>query len=285
MATTNLMTEITGRYSKMTKAEKKVADFVLSSPQTALKSTITDLSKLCSVGETTVFRFCRTLELKGYQDFKLSLALSTSASETGNKKDTINIAASGNCKDTAYNVLQAYTAALEQAYNTMNFNAIPKVIDMILSSKTINLFGFGGSGTSASEFRNKFMKIMPNVIFNADTHMQLTQAALLGENDLAIIFCNSGITKDCIEIAKICHSAKAYVVFITKFQKTPAAQYSTVLLLCGANEGPMEGGSIAAKTAQLFLIDILYAEVYKKLGTKALENKRKTSQIITEKMM
>ena len=81
MATINLMTEITSRYSKMTKAEKKVADFVLSSPQEALSATITDLSKLCDVGETSVFRFCRTLSLKGYQDFKLSLALSTSNSD------------------------------------------------------------------------------------------------------------------------------------------------------------------------------------------------------------
>ena len=165
------------------------------------------------------------------------------------------------------------------------YDAIPEVVDYILNSKTINLFGFGGSGTSANEFKNKFMKIMPNVIYNADAHIQLTQAALLGNDDLAIIFCNSGITKDCIEIAKICYSSGATVVFITKFAKTPAAQYSTVVLLCGSNEGPMEGGSIATKTAQLFLIDLLYAEVYKTLGKKALDNKQKTAQIITEKMM
>ena len=285
MATTNLMTEITSRYSKMTKAEKKVADFVLSSPQTALSSTITDLSKLCDVGETSVFRFCRTLSLKGYQDFKLSLALSTSTPESLSKKELIDVADTDKCKDTAARVLQAYNVALDQAFETLNFNAIPKVVDLMLSARSINLFGFGGSGTSASEARNKFMKILPNVIYNSDAHMQLTQAALLGEGDLAVIFCNSGITKDCIEIARICHSARASVVFITMFLKTPAAQYSNILLLCGANEGPMEGGSIAAKTAQLFLIDILYAEVYKKLGDKALENKKKTSQIITEKMM
>lgn len=285
MATTNLMTEITSRYSKMTKAEKKVADFVLSSPQAALSSTITDLSRLCEVGETSVFRFCRTLSLKGYQDFKLSLALSTSGPDTTYKKDKINVTDTDNCKDTATKVLEAYQLALTQAFDTMNYNAIPKVTDVLVSARSINLFGFGGSGTSASEARNKFMKILPNVIFNTDAHMQLTQAALLGEGDLAIIFCNSGITKDCIEIARICHSVKAFVVFVTMFQKTPAAQYSNVLLLCGANEGPMEGGSIAAKTVQLFLIDILYAEAYKKLGGKALENKKKTSQIITEKMM
>ena len=151
MATTNLMTEITSRYSKMTKAEKKVADFVLSSPQTALSSTITDLSKLCDVGETSVFRFCRTLSLKGYQDFKLSLALSTSTPESLAKKELIDVADTDNCKDTATKVLQAYNMALNQAFETLNFNAIPKVVDLILSARSINMFGFGGSGTSASE--------------------------------------------------------------------------------------------------------------------------------------
>lgn len=47
----------------------------------------------------------------------------------------------------------------------------------------------------------------------------------------------------------------------------------------------MEGGSISNKLSQLLLIDILYAEVYRQLGEKALDNKKKTSQVITDKMM
>ena len=81
------------------------------------------------------------------------------------------------------------------------------------------------------------------------------------------------------------HTLFESIPFITQFLKSPAASYASTLLLCGANEGPLEGGSIAAKTAQLFLIDILYAEVYRLMGEKAEENKKKTSQMITEKMM
>lgn len=285
MSTTNLMYEITKAYPKMTKAEKKVADVVLSAPQDVLAVTISDLAKMCDVGETSVFRFCRTLSLNGYQDFKLSLALSAAAPASSLPKENINVIESDDCEGTAQNVLIAYQSALEQTFHAINFKTVSKVVDMILSARSINLFGFGGSGTSANEAQNKFLKILPNIIYNTDSHIQLTQAALLNENDLAIIFCNSGITKDCIEIARICHTGKATVVFVTMFLKTPAAQYCDVLLPCGANEGPLEGGSIAAKTAQLFLIDILYAETFKKLGASAFENKRKTSQIITEKMM
>lgn len=164
----------------------------------------------------------------------------------------------------------------------------PEMIECPQHPGIISMFGKcdpSGISNDRTEAKNKFMKILPNCIYNSDAHIQLTQAALLSPEDVAIIFCNSGITKDCIEIAHICHTAKVPVVFITQFAKTPAAQYSDILLLCGANEGPMEGGSIANKTAQLFLIDILYAEVYKKLGERALENKKKTSKVITEKMM
>lgn len=285
MATSNLMNEITAAYPKMTKAEKKVADVVLSSPQDLLHVTINDLARICDVGETSVFRFCRTLSLKGYQDFKVSLALSTSAPDSTQSKDTINLLDSSGCEDTAQRILQIYNNALESSLRAFNYSAISKTVDFILSAKSTHFFGFGGSGTTANEAKNKFLKILPNIIYNSDSHIQLMQAALLGEDDLAIIFSNSGITKDCIEISKICHNNGARVVFATMFLKTPAAAYCDVILPCGANEGPMEGGSISNKTSQLFLIDILYAEVYKKLGEKALDNKKKTSQIITEKMM
>ena len=285
MATTNLMNEITAAYSKMTKAEKKVADVVLSHPQDLLHVTINDLARMCNVGETSVFRFCRILSLKGYQDFKLSLALSTSAPDNAQSKDVINILDSSSSEDTAGRILQIYKNALDNAFRSFNFSAISTATALILNAKNVHFFGFGGSGTTANEAKNKFLKIMPNIIYNSDSHIQLTQAALLGTGDLAIIFSNSGVTKDCIEIARICHNNGAKVIFATMFLKTPAAAYSDVLLVCGAKEGPMEGGSISNKTSQLFLIDILYAEVYRQLGEKALENKKKTSQVITEKMM
>ncbi len=284
MATTDLMNQIADTYSKLTKAEKKVANVVLSSPQDVLNATITDLARMCNIGETSVFRFCRSLNLNGYQDFKLSLALSTA--NAGNlDKENINVNDSASGQEVAQKVLSAYKAALKDSYESLNFKTVSKAVELMLHARVIHFFGFGGSGISAMEAQNKFYKIMSNVVFNPDSHLQLTQASLIQPEDAAVIFCNSGITKDSIQIAKLCHQRNAAVIFITKFQKTPAAPYTDVLLLCGSNEGPMEGGSIATKTSQLFLIDILYAELFRKMGEKALSNKKITSGVIAEKMM
>ncbi|MCD8021429.1 MAG: MurR/RpiR family transcriptional regulator, partial [Lachnospiraceae bacterium] len=40
-----------------------------------------------------------------------------------------------------------------------------------------------------------------------------------------------------------------------------AAEFADVLLICGHNENPLEGGSVATKMSLLFIIDCLY-ELY-----------------------
>ena len=63
-------------YNQFTKAEKKVADYILQHPKDVLFMSITDLAEACNVGDTSVFRFCKTMNLKGYQEFKMMLSLS-----------------------------------------------------------------------------------------------------------------------------------------------------------------------------------------------------------------
>lgn len=285
MADGNLIEKIVASYPRFTKLEKRVADFVLAQPKEVLDMTITDLAEQCLVGDTTVFRFCRSLRLGGYQDFKLSLALSTHSREMLDIKENVNIAESATVIEVAQKVRIVYQDAVNEAYTSLDFDAVSKTVDLIINANMVHLYGFGGSSITALEMQNKFLRVMPNISFVMDAHMQLTSAALLRPGDTAIIFCNSGTTKDCINIARMSKSAGASTVFVTKFLKTPAAGCADIILPCGAHEGPMQGGSISVITAQIFMVDILYAELFRRMDEKAERNKAKTSQAIAEKML
>ena len=50
-------------------------------------------------------------------------------------------------------------------------------------------------------------------------------------------------------------------MLITRFPKSPGGVYADVVLQCGSTEGPIQGGSVAARVAQLFLLDVLFSEV------------------------
>ena len=54
---------------------------------------------------------------------------------------------------------------------------------------------------------------------------------------------------------------KARIILVTHFPKSPAASFADVILQCGANEGPLQLGSVPARMAQLFVVDVLFAEV------------------------
>ena len=269
-----------------TKAERKVANFVLEYPRDAMYMSITDLAERCGVGDTSVFRFCKTLKLNGYQDFKMTLAQSLSNSENASAmtlSDEINI--SDSTDEVCRKLLNTDIAALNQTFDMMNNEDIRKAITMIENARLIYFFGVGSSGIMALEATNKFARVLPNVISTMDSHMQSMASALLGEQDLAVAFSYSGSTKDVIETLKRAKQNRAKTICITRYAESPLTAYADIVLLCGANEGPFQGGSLSAKVAQLYLLDVLYTEFFKHNYAICDYNKKRPPQSITSKLL
>jgi len=285
MANIDLINTILQKYPRLTKAERKVADAVIADPQRVLTATITELAELCGVGETSVFRFCRTLDLEGYQDFKVSLALSTNAQDPLDMRSAADSLPSDNLESLTKNVYNAYLLSLNDALANIQPAAVSRAVELLLSAGSIHLFGMGTSGITAAAAQNRFLRLTPQVFFHSDTHTQITTAALLDSSCAAVIFSNSGTTKDCITLARLAKENGAVVIFVTKYAQSPAARYADVLLVSGAVEGPIPGGSIAGKVSQMFMVDGLYTEYFRRMGESAVANKQRTAAAVAEKKL
>jgi DNA-binding MurR/RpiR family transcriptional regulator len=281
----DIFAKIKDCYKVFTKAERRVADFILESPREALYMTITDLASRCGVGDTSVFRFCKTLNLNGYQDFKMTLAQSLSGNGTVGMTLSEEIDISDSTEEVCRKLLNIDISALNQTLDMMNKDDIQRAVDMIKNARTIHFFGVGSSNIMAQEAINKFARILPNVACVQDTHMQYMAAALLGEPDLAIAFSYSGSTKDIIEIVKRAKENKAKTICITRYAESPLTAYADIVLLCGANEGPFQGGSLSARVAQLYLLDVLYTEYFKQNYAICDYNKKRTTQSVASRLL
>jgi DNA-binding MurR/RpiR family transcriptional regulator len=113
----------------------------------------------------------------------------------------------------------------------------------------------------------------------------MMSAALMSKRDVAVVISYSGSTKDSIEVAKKAKERGAKVISITRFEKSPLTLYSDLTLLCGANEGPLQGGSLSAKISQLYLLDILYVEYFKRTHEDSIKNKESTAAAVSEKLV
>lgn len=68
--------------SSMTRVGKSIAQFVMTSPHKVTQLSIADLSEEVNAGEASVIRFCRQLGYKGFQNFKMELAIELAMTDT-----------------------------------------------------------------------------------------------------------------------------------------------------------------------------------------------------------
>jgi len=281
----DFITKIKSCYNQLTKAEKKVADFILANPKDVLFMSITDLAEACEVGDTSVFRFCKTMDLKGYQEFKMVLSLSINDAQkdldqyTGN-----NISMDDSFADLAKKVLNTNINALMETYSLLKEEDVDRAINMLHEARKIYFFGVGASMLTAMKAMNKFMRIENKVFCLQDSHMQAMAASTLSSEDVAVLFSYSGATKDTIHVAQQAKNAGANIICVTRFIKSPLSSYADITLLSGANEGPLQGGSTSAEISQLFLVDLLYTEYYRRYFEHCSENNEKTSASVLEKL-
>lgn len=280
----DFLTRIKAEYNQFTRAEKKVADYILQNPRAVLFMSITELAEVCQVGDTSVFRFCKTLNFKGYQEFKMMLSLSLHDGRTGLGQLTGDISLEDTFGALSQKVLNTNVNALKETYSLLNEENFNRVITYLHEARRICFFGVGASMLTAMKAANKFLRIEPKVYCVQDSHMQAMVASMMGEGEAAVIFSYSGATKDTIHVAELAKKAGAAVICITRFVRSPLTSYSDVTLLCGANEGPLQGGSTSAEISQLFLIDLMYTEYYRRYFDRCSSNNKKASASVLEKM-
>ncbi|WP_047985178.1 MurR/RpiR family transcriptional regulator [Ornithinibacillus californiensis] len=284
MAKVDVFSMIHSKYKEFTNTEKKVADYIQDNKEKVVYMSITDLADACNVGESSIFRFCKSMDLKGYQEFKIALAHSI-ALEDETPQLTSEITMQDTIEELSTKILTATVSALSETNNLMNVGEISKAIDLMVDANRIHFFGVGASLMTAMEAKNKFMRITNKTECSFDSHLQIMSAALMTKDDVAVLISYSGSTKDMIELAKVVRERKAKVIVLTRFAKSPLAGFSDITLLCGANEGPLQGGSLSAKISQLYLLDVLYAEYFKRTNNTSIVNKESTANSVIEKML
>ena len=283
MRENNILFNIKTSYSRFTKAEKKVADFVISSPEKVLFMSISDVADECGVAEASVYRFCRTMKAKGYQEFKMNLSFCLSKRGAQSAPDQ-NVGAVNGSSLLADKVLANHINALNATRQLVVPSQIEKVVEMIHDAEMVSFFGIGHSLLTAREANNKFLRITGKTSCIEDSHMQAMSAAMMTEKDVMIILSYSGATKDTVYVAEIAKEAGAGIVAITRFRKSPLAVYADEILLCGADEAPLDGGSLGVKMSQLYVVDLLFQEYFHKYHDESEENLKKTSKAVVEKL-
>ncbi|WP_431712714.1 MurR/RpiR family transcriptional regulator [Serratia marcescens] len=274
----NTLDKIQSHLERLSKSERKVAEVILASPQTAIHSSIATLARMADVSEPTVNRFCRRLDTKGFPDFKLHLAQSLA---NGTPYVNRNVEEDDSVDSYTSKIFESVMASLDTVKANLDIAAINRAVDLLTQAKKISFFGLGASAAVAHDAMNKFFRFNIPVVYFDDIVMQRMSCMNSSEGDVVVLISHTGRTKNLVEMAHLARENDATVLAITS-RDTPLAQAAPLALLLDVPEDTDVYMPMVSRIAQLTLIDVLATGFTLRRGAKFRDNLKRVKEALKE---
>lgn len=266
----------------LTRSGRTVADYLVQHAAEAQYLSISSLARECQVAEATVFRFCRALGFDGYHEMRIALA---QANATGTMSSQRELQPGASTETLFEHASARLFTAINGTQNALSAEAVDEAARMLREAKQVFCFGQGGSMLLANDICARFASLSTKFRTSGDSHLQLLTASLMNEADVVLFVSYSGATRDMMETLRTAKAAGAKIILLTHYEDSPGASLADVVLRCGAQESPLDSGSIPIKVAVLYVGEVLVLRYILDSPEQANAAQELTSEVLTLKML
>lgn len=266
---TDVIGTIRAARTSLRPAERRVATAVLADPEAAVGATVASLAAQADVSQATVVRFVRALGFDGLADLRIALAQELTRRDVELERSTIEhgrLDLTDELADVVAKLAFHEARSIEQTGRLIDHDGLGAVADAIAARRPVVALGVGASGLAASDLTQRLQRIGLVSMFSADTHLQLTHAALADADAIVIAFSFGGRTAEVHRALTLARQRGALTVAVTGSPTSPVAEQADVVLLTSARESEMRAGALASRMAQLAVVDFLFVLVAQRLG-------------------
>ena len=266
----------------LTKSGRTVAEYLLQHAGEAQYLSISSLAKECCVAEATVFRFCRALGFEGYHEMRIALAQANATGALVNQRVPEPDADTATLCEHASALLMT---TINGTQNALSPEAVDRASELLRKARQVYCLGQGGSMLIANDICARFACISTKFRTAGDSHLQLVTASLMTPEDVVLFVSYSGATRDMLETLRTAKAAGAKIILLTHYEDSPGAKLADVVLLCGAQESPLDSGNIPIKVALLYVAEVLVLRYTMNDPQNVMDAQDRTSEALAVKML
>ena len=275
--------KISSEYYNLTAAEKRAADYILSHRTQCQHMSISELAEASNVAEATLSRFARRLKYKSYNEFRMDMAKAAPVYPAEMSLLSGEVKPGDSFSEIIRKLYTADVDAITQTLELIDEEKIKQAADILERADKVFCMGQGGSLILAEEAAHLFTTVECKYFAVADAHSHVISAATMTEKDAILYFSYSGATKDMMHTLSVAGANGVKSILITRCPNAPGARMADVVLQCGSNESPLQLGSIPARIAQMYLVDVLFSEICLRNMEKARASRRNIADALREK--
>jgi len=259
-------------------AERQIGEYVLEHPRQVLRLPTDQLAREIGVSQGTLSNFSQALGYSGFKAFRLDLAAEVNAPL---HLDHAAIARGDTLQDIANKAISADIDALLTTLRSLELGDMEKTIEAIQQARRIDLYANGISSSVALDAFNRFLSLGLSVNWLPDISNQMTSAALLTSQDVALAFSYAGETRATVKALGLAHQQGATTIAVTGNPHSSLARYADIKLVVTPREPTAfrRNLRISARISMLGLVDIIYLGLFNALDDAALDKLERILQI------
>ena len=266
----------------LTRSGRTVADYLVQHAAEAQYLSISSLARECQVAEATVFRFCRALGFEGYHEMRIALAQANATGVLVNQQEP---APDADTATLCEHASALFMTAINGTQNALSPDAVDQAVDLLRAAKQVFCLGQGGSMLLANDICARFSSLSNKFRTAGDSHLQLLSASLMTEEDVVLFVSYSGAIRDMMETLRTAKASGAKIILLTHYEDPPGAALADVVLLCGAQESPLDSGSIPIKVAVLYVAEVLLLRYMLDDPQQTTNTQDRTSEAVAIKLL
>ena len=249
---------------KLSISERKVASCIVADSQAVLGLGISDIARKSGVSDATVVRLCRTLGYKGLKELKIAIAQERQT-EGGSSRPDRSVTVQDSPRDLKEKVICACMEALQDTMDMLEDDKLGEAIEAMYKAKYIDIFGIGGSAAVGRSAQHNFRKIGVRVNVCSDINQHYLLAERFGPEDVALGISLSGETEAVCDALERAGSKGATTISISGNRNSRLSRIAKISLLSACSDQMMPGDHTYERSAQIGIMDILYAGVAMKI--------------------
>lgn len=255
----SIVNRMLSRRTQLSANELKIADWILAHPQQAALMTSLQLAEQVSASQSSIIKFAQKMGFKGYSAFKLLLVEELSRKQALESTPVQhNIFINDPLAVIAQKLVQAKTDAMFHTTNALCFEQFHHAVNWINQAHRVQIVGIGGSALTGKDLAFKLLKLGITALAEQDSHVQIATARTLTPQDVQIAISFSGDRKEVFIAAEAAKQQGAKVIALTAPKKSKLRQLADIALDTIADETQHRSSSIASRTAQNVLTDLLF---------------------------
>lgn len=241
-------------------AEAQVRDVIIEDPRSVLSSTVYELAEAAYTSPSTVSRLCKRVGISGYASLRLLLAEEVHHLETIDLDylDTTTVEPTDSPAEVVEKLTSISVKTIQETHELVDMDALAQAVSLLHAATIVDFYGIGASLLVAMDAESKFTRVGKCSIIHQHYDRQKVQAINSDPTHVGIIVSYSGESPEMKVIARILKDNGTPIISITKSDKNSVSRMATCRLFVTARESLQRAGAMASRTAQLYMVDLLY---------------------------